>query len=87
MSSKVSEEKKEVLEGWSIDYCCIVTQSGYQEEVEDLLDLTWKDLIFHRHTVECAVMQYPWWGHPVPTPLFLSNLNEKETLLGCWMIF
>jgi hypothetical protein len=32
--TKFLEERKEVLEDWSIDYCHIATQSVHQEEEE-----------------------------------------------------
>ena len=75
----VLEERKEVQQDFSIDYCHIATRSVHQEEEEGrsnnfdhnialsalqeeeevLSAPTWKDLVFHRHTLPCVVMLFP----------------------------
>jgi hypothetical protein len=77
--TKVLEERKEVLEDWSIDSYCIATRSARQEEEEGRLigfdhsiaqsvrqeeeevlsDVNERYLVFHQHTLPCAVMLSP----------------------------
>ena len=53
--------RQEEEEGMSIGYDHSTAQSARQEEEEVPLDVNERDLVFHRHTLPCAVMLSPLW--------------------------
>ncbi len=69
--------RQEEEEGRSIDYDNSITQSIHQEEEEALINPNWQDRVFHRHTVEYAVMRFPWWRHNVSIPFLFQFFKNR----------